>query len=162
MRSVKTTGGLTRGRGMTEIQRLTWVMSMPACAAVNNAMQELTDKNFNTSEQHNVEGRHKDTTKAMMERDYMDTLKLIEYLSSRNPFGGDLSLHSIATGMVCEENVNCDSAREVGTKIITSLIGQNAHEFSFEKKKLIRLHLNQLSRLATLKYKLTLNCYSRG
>ncbi|KAJ8414824.1 hypothetical protein AAFF_G00023470 [Aldrovandia affinis] len=42
MRSMKTSGGLTRGRGMTELQRLKWLLSMPACAEVNNAMQELT------------------------------------------------------------------------------------------------------------------------
>ena len=34
MRSVKTTGGLTRGRGMSETQRLVWLMSMPACADI--------------------------------------------------------------------------------------------------------------------------------
>ena len=43
MRSLKTSGGLTRGRGMTETQRLVWVMSSPVCAEVNGAMQELTD-----------------------------------------------------------------------------------------------------------------------
>ena len=42
MRSMKTSGGLTRGRGMTEQKRLTWLLSMPACAEVNLAMQELT------------------------------------------------------------------------------------------------------------------------
>ena len=35
MRSLMTQGGLTRGKGMTERQRLLWVLSMPACAAVN-------------------------------------------------------------------------------------------------------------------------------
>ena len=32
MRSVKSQGGLTRGRGMNAIQRLLWLLSMPACA----------------------------------------------------------------------------------------------------------------------------------
>ena len=40
MRSMKTNGGLTRGRGMTEQQRLI-SLSMPACGEVNRAMQEL-------------------------------------------------------------------------------------------------------------------------
>ena len=35
MRSMKTSGGLTRGRGMTEQQRVIWLLSMPACAEVN-------------------------------------------------------------------------------------------------------------------------------
>jgi hypothetical protein len=39
MRSVKTAGGMTRGRGMTESQRSKWLLSMPACADVNNALQ---------------------------------------------------------------------------------------------------------------------------
>ena len=39
MRSVKTTGGLTRGRGMGETQRTSWLLSMPACAEMNAAMQ---------------------------------------------------------------------------------------------------------------------------
>ena len=35
MRSIKTSGGLTRGRGMAEQQRLTRLLPMPACAEVN-------------------------------------------------------------------------------------------------------------------------------
>ena len=42
MRSVKTSGGLTRGKGLSETQRLVWLMSMPACAEVNDAMPTLT------------------------------------------------------------------------------------------------------------------------
>ena len=38
MRSVKSTGGLMRGRGMDEAQRAEWILSMPACAYINNAM----------------------------------------------------------------------------------------------------------------------------
>ena len=48
---LKTTGGLTRGRGMTEQQRLTWVMAMPACAEINKIMQDVTGKNYNSGEQ---------------------------------------------------------------------------------------------------------------
>ena len=42
MRSVKTTGGLTRGRGFSETQRLVWLLSTPVTAEINNAMQGLT------------------------------------------------------------------------------------------------------------------------
>ena len=135
MRSVKTTGGLTRGRGMTETQRLVWVMSMPICADVNNAMQSLTGTNYSTSEQHNsTGGQHKDASKAMKERDYGDTLKILEYLSLRSPFSTNKSLRNIATGVVAEESVNCDKAKEVGEKIIQSMRGKKVDEFSFKKK----------------------------
>ena len=44
MRSVKTTGGLTRGRGMGETQRTSWLLSMPACAEMNAAMQDYANQ----------------------------------------------------------------------------------------------------------------------
>jgi len=52
MRSVISTGGVTRGRGMSESTRGQWLLSMPACGDINNAMQELTNMEFFTSEQH--------------------------------------------------------------------------------------------------------------
>ncbi|CAC5414092.1 unnamed protein product [Mytilus coruscus] len=42
MRSVTTTGGLTRGRGMREAKRALWLLSMPTLAEYNHAMQQLT------------------------------------------------------------------------------------------------------------------------
>ena len=52
MRSLNTTGGLTRGRGFSEPQRLLWVLSMPACVAINSSMQQLTNVKYSTGEQH--------------------------------------------------------------------------------------------------------------
>ena len=63
MRSVKTKGGLTRGRGLTETQGLVWLLSMHACAGVNCALQDLTAVTYNTSDQ------HKEATRARQEWD---------------------------------------------------------------------------------------------
>jgi hypothetical protein len=52
MRSMKTTGGLTRGRGMSETQHNVRLFSTTACSEMNFAMQEFTSIRFNTSEQH--------------------------------------------------------------------------------------------------------------
>ena len=41
MISTKPHGGLTRGKGMTENQRLVCVLSMPVCASINETMQHL-------------------------------------------------------------------------------------------------------------------------
>ena len=49
MRNLKASGGLTRGKGMDETQRLIWTMSMPACVDVNEAMQDLTSVKYTTS-----------------------------------------------------------------------------------------------------------------
>ena len=73
VRSLKTSRGLTQGRGMTEHQRLLWLLSRPASAEVNQAMQELTGVNYNTGEQ------NKDMTKARQARDWKDTLTVLQY-----------------------------------------------------------------------------------
>lgn len=127
MRSVKTCGGLTQGRGMSETQRLIWLLPMPACADVNDAMQNLTGVKYHTSEQ------HKDTTHARQERDYKDTIELVTYLAQRNPFSLDPSLRSITTGVVASEDVNAEKAKEVGEKILSSMVGKNINEYSFRK-----------------------------
>ena len=52
MRSAKTTGGMTRGKGLTERQCTQWLLSMPSCVEMNNAMQLFCGKEFHTSPQH--------------------------------------------------------------------------------------------------------------
>ena len=63
MRSIKTTGSLTRGRGMTELQRTEYLLSTPACAEVSHAMQDVTNVKYENSEQ------HKETTKERLIKD---------------------------------------------------------------------------------------------
>ena len=50
IRSLKVTGGLTRGRGMSERQRPVWLFSMMACIKIN-AMQEFCSLNYTSSNQ---------------------------------------------------------------------------------------------------------------
>lgn len=52
MRSIKTRGGLTRGRGVTETVHLQWIHSMHKCAGVHDAMTTATNLKHRTSEQH--------------------------------------------------------------------------------------------------------------
>ncbi|KAJ8416228.1 hypothetical protein AAFF_G00382500 [Aldrovandia affinis] len=128
MRSMKTSGGLTRGRGMTELQRLKWLLSMPACAEVNNAMQELTGVNHNTGDQ------NKDMTDARQARDMKDTLTVLNYLQERHPFCSDPSLRSISTGVHAHPSVNVDKAKAVGNTILVSMDGQTTAEYTSKKR----------------------------
>jgi len=127
MRSMKTSGGLTRGRGMTEQQRLIWSLSMPACADVNRAMQELTGVIYNTGEQ------NKDMAKARQVRDWKDTHVVLKYLQERNPFTSDTSLRSISTGVHAHSTVNVDHVKDVGKVILASMEGKTAAEYSFKR-----------------------------
>ena len=128
MRSMKTSGGLTRGRGMTETQRLVWLMANPVCAEVNNAMQQLTGTQYDTSEQ------HKYLTISRQGKDMADPCELLEFLESRNPFSDNCSLRSIATGINAGISVNVDTAKDVGDNILTSMAHQNVLQHSFKKK----------------------------
>ena len=96
---------------MTESQRLVWSMAHPVCGKVDNAMQQLTGTQYDTSEQ------HKYLTTARQGKDMADSCELLQFLESRNPFSDNCSLRSIVTGINDGISVNVDTAKDVGEKI---------------------------------------------
>ena len=128
MRSFKTTGGLTRRSGTTELQRLVWLLSTPACAQVNCAMQKLTEVKYTTSDQ------HKDVSKARQDRYMADTLEVLVYLTPRGPFGRNLTLHSIVSGITADATVNCNCAQQVGGKVLEGMVGNPTAPHTSKKK----------------------------
>ena len=76
MKSLKATCRLTQGRGMSETQRLVWLLSIPITAEVNNAMQQLTEVDYTTSEQ------HKDMSDSRIKRDMKDTKTILEFIGA--------------------------------------------------------------------------------
>ena len=74
MRSVKTTtGGLARGRGMSEIQCLVWLLSRPICLEINNTMQKFSLVSYSTNDQ------HKEATQARIQRDLEDIKTVLAF-----------------------------------------------------------------------------------
>ena len=128
MRDAKTTGGLTRGRGMTESQRAKWVLSIPECAQVNNALQEATGTRRLTSDQHVEMGSSRST------RDTNDMMVITSYLKERTPFADDPTLRNIAAGVVGDASVNVSKAKDAGLEILKSMEGQTAAELTLKKK----------------------------
>ena len=129
MRSLKATGGLTQGRGMSETQRLVWLLSMPITAEVNNAMQQLTEVDYIASEQ------HKDMSDSRIKRDMKDTKTILEFMGARDPFSEDSTLRSIVTGVTADNRVNVDKAKEVGQNILKTMTHKNTEEYTFKKDK---------------------------
>jgi len=123
MRSVKSVGG------MSEAQQAQWLLSMPACAEINNAIQEFTGKTYETSEE------HKDSSKARIEQDNRDRGLFIEFLCERNPFTEETPLRNIETGTVAESSVNADEAKEVGKKSLRDMEGKKILDYTFKRKK---------------------------
>ena len=128
MRSMKTTGGLTRGRGMTETQRAVWVLSNPATSEINAAMQELTRVNYETSAQ------HKDLSSSRQLKDTADTIKILSFLESFNPFHRYEHLQHLITGETAHNGVNVDRSKEIGKSILKDMGGRHVNEYVFKKK----------------------------
>lgn len=129
MRSVKSSGELTRGRGLSKNQRSQWLLSMPACAEVTNAINEFTGVAYTTCEQHIEAGISR------MERDKKDIVSMLRFVKERDPSGEFPSLRNIETGVTADSKVNVDSAKEVSERIIESMSGQSISTYSFKRSQ---------------------------
>ncbi|CAG2204334.1 unnamed protein product [Mytilus edulis] len=128
MRSIKTTGGLTRGRGMSDSQRALWILSMPDCAEVNNAMMSFTGTKFYSSDQHKEDGVSR------QKRDTKDTMIFASFLQERNPFVEEEGMRNIETGVSATSDVNADRAKDIGLSILKSMEGKCVSEYTFKRK----------------------------
>jgi hypothetical protein len=133
MRSLKTSGGLTGGGGMTEEQRAIWVLSRPACLEVNLLMQNLTNIGYSTSEQ------HRDLSLNRQNRDCEDTAKLVDFFEVSSPFKGNVQLRNVANGVTSSPGVNVDEAESAGKKILDKMSEKTLKEHVFKKKDQVTL-----------------------
>ena len=127
MRSMKTSGGLTRGRGMTEQQRLIWLLSMPVCAEMNRAMLDFTGVSYSTGEQ------NKNISESRKNRDMKDTKTLLNALAEQNPFTAQQGLRNIMNGVHANYTVNVDDAKDIGQGILASMTRKFVTEFAFKR-----------------------------
>ena len=95
MHSMKSRGGLTEGRGMTDNVRHLWVLSMSYTASIHEAMIELSKTQVQSSEQHVELGTSR------RRRDYRDCELFLDWLTTKNPFVvPDVNLFSLSNGLV--------------------------------------------------------------
>ena len=128
MRSMKTSGGLTRGRGMTDVQRTLWLLGSPICASFNESIQCLTGVQFHTSEQ------HKEVGGTRLKKDYADAAALTNYLVERSPFTKSEELFCLETGEVADCNVNTFEAKQIGEQILAKMVDIPVLQYKYTKK----------------------------
>ena len=131
MRSFKSTGGLTRGSGMTEAQRALWTMSMPAYAQYSVVMEELTQIGYNSCV------HHKDLTDARMKRDLRDGDLLAAKLTEFSPYATDSILHNIIIGVVAAKNINVHELFSVEQSLVQKLQGKQVFKFAFKRRDIV-------------------------
>ena len=135
MRSIKSRGGLTRGRGMTETVRLVWIHSMHRCGDIHNAMTVLTGAQHRTSEQHIELGESR------IRRDNADLEKIKSWFDQYNPFQvNEPNLRSLTSGLTSsdEDQINCDNAELVGYRIQKSLDNVSIDSASIKRNDQVR------------------------
>ena len=135
MRSIKSQGGLTRGRGITESVRTLWINTAHRCSSVHDAMTSLT------SDQHIEIGisRRKKDTEALK--------KLVDWFENNNPFDPNYpALRSLSSGITTspEDNINYDGVEIVGKSIQNKLDTLSTEECKIKRtdqvKTLVHLH----------------------
>ena len=135
MRSIKSRGGLTRGRGVAETVRLQWIYSMHKCAGVHDAMTTTTNLKHRTSEQHIELGTSRS------KRDYEDLRKIQEWFNQYEPFNlNQPKLCSLSSGLTAADDggVNCDQTEPAGAKIHKQLDKVSAIDASIKRSDQVR------------------------
>ena len=132
MRSIKTRGGLTRGRGMSESVQHMWKLILHTCASVHDSMMDLTGLMIKSSEQ------HVDVTEARRCKDTHDYEKIKNWLEERNPFiYSDENLHSLSTGLtstIGKDAANCEESKKLGKEIHNKLDGETMATATIKRK----------------------------
>ena len=79
MRTIKSRGGLTRGRGMSESVRMLWIYSMHKCSQVHESMTML---------QHTTSDQHVEMGKSRVQGDIEKLTKISQWFDIYDPFLG--------------------------------------------------------------------------
>ena len=82
MRTLKTAGGMTHGRGITDSTLTKWVHALPRCAPICDALEQFTGVHTGTSE------LHKDLRQSTQARDIKDRGIFEGWLHAHQPFAG--------------------------------------------------------------------------
>ena len=135
MRALKSSGGITRGRGRSEAARHIWLESMHRRAGIHDAISTLTNLKRTGGEQ------HVDLTTARRQIDMKDLSTITLWLKCHSPFDTtSKELRSIASGLTArdKDNINCDDAEDIGFKLQEKLDKVCFESVSMKRKEKIR------------------------
>ncbi|KAJ8889647.1 hypothetical protein PR048_009147 [Dryococelus australis] len=117
--SMKSTGGLTHGRGLSSPTLSKWIKAIPAIVKVVDSLEKVAGVYSATTYQH-VELRESCKT-----RDKNDVLRLQDWLKLRNPF---------ETGL---PSINCDSAKDAGIRAMKIMVRKPLSGITLKRKDVV-------------------------
>lgn len=127
MRTMKSSGGLTRGRGITQSVLTRWTLGMIHLQSICHEVENYCGIISTTSDQ------HVDMRPSRVTRDNCDVEKLTQWLHQHYPFPENDLLISISSGFVGTDKVNCHQAELVGQKGISRIVGNNYANVAFKR-----------------------------
>lgn len=132
MRSMKSQGGLTHGRGISNSVLARWTEGMVYMLNICEGHEIFWNVSCTTTEQHT------DMRPARIERDSKDAEKLKSWLNVRTPFPFNEKILSICSGVVGGAEVNCHMAQEIGCKRVKEITGKEFGNVKFKRKDKVR------------------------
>ena len=90
-------------------------------------MRELTGVESSSGDQ------SKDMSKARQKRAAKDTLVILTTIGNRAPFSADPNLRNIMMGVNVDNAVNFCRARGIGEKILSTITGKSATDYTFKR-----------------------------
>ncbi|XP_050518957.1 uncharacterized protein LOC126893059 [Diabrotica virgifera virgifera] len=142
MKSMKTHGGISRGRSTKESVISKWVYGMHAMNTVCEGLQVLANVRMDTTDQ------HVDASDSRLIKDAKDIKKLLDWFSSHDPFPKINKIISIASGVVIDDKINCHKAREVGIASMAKMTGETFNNIKLKRSEKV---LPLLAASSTLK-----------
>ncbi|KAK3932952.1 Elongation factor 4, partial [Frankliniella fusca] len=129
MKWMKSVGGLTRGRGVSDEVVARALHSLPETSRIMAAVEEFCGMTSASSEQH-VELRD-----SRRRRDQQDLEKFLLFLKLHNPFEKHPDeLVSLSSGAVGDKTINCDRAEELGKKSLLMSVGKDFKTLKLHRK----------------------------
>jgi len=134
MSMLKTIGGMTHGRGITDSTLTKWVHALPRCVSLCDAVEKFRGVHMGISEQ------HKDLRSSTQAKDNKDHDIFVQWLQAHPPFVGYQPDHlvSIACGVVTDVSVNCDDAVNVGLAAAAKMTGKPFTDITLHHKDKVK------------------------
>lgn len=132
MKTMKSLGGLTHGRGIKDSVLSKWTLGMVYLHNVCDEIEQFCNVAFPTSEQ------HAEMTSSRINRDNGDVLKLMDWLCQHSPFPEVKVLMSISTGIMGVEKINCHKSQEVCIDSMSKIVGENFYNVKFKRNDRVK------------------------
>lgn len=129
MKSMKTEGGVSRGRSTKESVLCKWVYAMYATNTICEEMEKFCNISLESTEQ------HVDSRDSRVKKDNADVNILFDWFKLHDPFPNTTQLISIASGIVGNEQINCHRAYEIGLESMKKITGLSYNEIKLKRSE---------------------------